>query len=317
MIASRLLPRALAVTLTLVTLSLVSIVRAEEELLGAEVPFLSIDPSQTGAQLQVNFPPRANGDPNRLLYRIDGREDLEVDLQVFAGHDEVGFPIGLFVSVLVDGKQAKFGLRGAGESMKHALTLPSPGTVVHSSLSLLGERLSPGLHSIDLLLWRADGVPFPCWSFLALKGAPRTLRRPSNAFLRSSVGTRPAADFRLSSGTEPLFGPVRQVSASALASLSLSAHLERPPRDRELLELGVVALLDGTQVSFRGSGKCPEVELGPGQAADAELAISALPAQSTGHRLLFFLLRRPSPENLSAFLELQFSPTRQIGGVKW
>jgi hypothetical protein len=107
------------------------------------------------------------------------------------------------------------------------------------------------------------------------------------------------------------------VSASDLASLSLHAHFERSARDHEPLELGVVALLDGAQVSFRSSGKCPQIKLGPGESADAELGLSALPAESTGHRLIFFLVRRPSLDNLSAFLEIPFPPTRQIGGVKW
>jgi hypothetical protein len=308
----------MALALALFALTLGSAGQAQEQPVGETVPYLSIDPNQGGARLQVNFPAQANGDVNRLLYRLNGADNLDVDVQVFAGRGEVGFPIVLFVALLVDGHQAKFRLNGAGTSTTHPLTLPSPGTVVHAALSLAGQRLSAGLHNIDLLLWRTDGIPFPCWSFLALKGAPATLPSPSSdVFARSGVGRRPVAEFQLSSSSEPLFGPLRKVAPSALASLSLRAHLERSERDQEPLELAVTALLDGAQVGFRGSGATPRVMLDPGQIADAELSVAALPAQSTGHRLIFFLLRRPSIENLNAFLTIQFSPTRQLGGIKW
>jgi hypothetical protein len=90
MIVSRLRALTLALALALVTLLNVSALHAEEERVRAPVPFLSIDPKQTGARLQVNFPTQANGDANRLLYHLEANEDLELDLQVFAGRDEVG-----------------------------------------------------------------------------------------------------------------------------------------------------------------------------------------------------------------------------------
>ena len=105
--------------------------------------------------------------------------------------------------------------------------------------------------------------------------------------------------------------------SSAPTALSLRAHVERPEREREPLELSVVALLDGAQVAFRGSGKAPSVTLGPGESADAELTLPPLPTQTSGHQLIFFLLRRPSPENLEGFFNISFFPTRQIGGAKW
>lgn len=285
----------------------------------AAVPFLSIAPSQAGAMLQVNFPAQANGDSNRLLYRVDGQESLDVDLQVVAGTDEVGFPIGLFVTLLVDGKQTKFQLGGAGPSLRHALTLASPGTVVRSMLSLSGQKLSPGIHNIDLLLWRADGVPFPCWSFLAVKGAPGLrAATASEAFERRGGGRRPATHFVLSTSAEPLFGPLRRVQPSAaFESLTLRAQLERGDRGPEPLELAVAALLDGRQVSFAGSGAAPGVELGPAEVAKAELRLPAFRTRGEGHQLIFFLLRRPSLWNLSTFLQAQFSPTRQLGGLEW
>ena len=294
---------------------------ARAQQLGAEAPppYLSIDTAQTGARLQVNFPPRAGNDTNRLLYRLSSNDDLVVDLQLLAGRDERPFPMALFVALLLDGQQVRFSLAGAPESLKHGLTLPAPGMVVHSTLSLPGQRLSPGLHNVELLLWRADGVPFPCWSFLAVKGElPAAHGHPgSDVFVRTAQGRRPSAELRLSSDPEPLFGPLRTVAPTTLGSLSLRAHLERPEREREPLELSLVALLDGAQVSFRGSGKAPSVLLGPGEAADAQLRVASLPVQSTGHQLIFFLLRRPSLQNLDGFFDVSFFPTRQVGGVSW
>lgn len=285
---------------------------------GALTPALNIDSSQTGQRLQVNFPNGAYGDPNHLLYRLNGGEDVLLDVQVFAGRDEVGFPIELGATLLVDGQQAVFRARLKAPGKTARFELRAPREVVRSTLSLEGRRLSPGVHSVDLLLWRADGVPFPCWSFLLVKGVEgvRTFHA-SEAFVLKDSGQRPAANFWLSSSTEPLFGPLRRTAPPALESLVLRAHLERSQHDGEPLELGVAALLDGDQVSLSSSGRSPTLQLRSGEAADAELRVRGLPAQSTGHHLVFFLLRRPSLTSREDFLAIRFSPTRQVGGLAW
>ncbi|HEX6273556.1 MAG TPA: hypothetical protein VFZ53_10955 [Polyangiaceae bacterium] len=281
------------------------------------VPVLDIDPSQPGARLQVNFPSDAYGDADRLLYRVNGSKDIEVDLQVFAGKDEVGFPIELGAAVLVDGKQARFSVDGRLPAKTGKLGLPSPGVVTRAKLSLDGKHLAAGVHSVDLLLFRSDGVPFPCWSFLVVKGTPRAPRPTAKTdFIVAAGGARPAADFSLASDPRPLFGPVRKASPRELESVTLRARLERAAGSEVRLELAVAALLDDTQIPF-DEGHAPAVSLEHGHKASAELTLRPLPRTSAGHRLLFVLWRRPLLTEREGFLEARFWPTKQIGGLKW
>lgn len=234
------------------------------------------------AYSQVAFPPEASTSVFARSYWLTGGEDIRFDVIVGLGNEmRSAGAMDVAYALLIDGVQVP--LEFDGEEVLVATRSLSPPGELRFSVRVSGTAIPDGAHTATLLRW----FPTFGWllpptgdSFVILKN---DVRFDDPQLLADATVSNVGDEFEpvLHFANGEIVDDRRPIAAPPDGQLDLRLAVYKPDDETALLDMIVVALLDGMQIPVGEHGLSPRLSVRVGQKAELDLGFSDLPPTGT------------------------------------
>jgi hypothetical protein len=287
-------------------------------------PFLvapSVRPANHSTILAMGF---GSGGTNDMAATdwLSAGQDLEIEFEIAVAATS-GDPIGVFVTVLLDGLVTPIRQEGAesGEGTESdAIQLDlTPGVALHTVLHVAANKISVGGHSATLLFSTADGERLVESAFTVLNQSARFVERPAAEHtLAMKLKGSEASSIHKRGRWESLFATPPDDDGSLPVTLFVTPAVA--PHCAGLVHrVVVVALLDRHQIDVGDLGPRPAIELHDQEATQLDVDFKHLPMDGDKHTLQIWLLGGDgayAEAPLEAF-SAWYSIPQQVGYLAW